>query len=706
VCGNSQAGRQFGCGGPAGIADTAVRFTTPAWSLQTTANYMAPNGGLSATSCSSVRACTAVGSYINRTGSQATLAERWDGTSWTIQTTPDPKGATGSSLSGVSCTSATACTAVGKYQTGNGMWWTLAERWDGRTWRIQATPNPGSGGALSGVSCTSATACTAVGYFNGDVALAERWDGTSWTIQITPKPSGASLDAVSCTSATACTAVGFNGQPLAERWDGRTWRIQTTPSSDNGDYLSGVSCTSAAACTAVGSDASSAVILAERWDGRRWTIQTTDDSFGVGSLSAVSCTSATACTAIGRITFCGLRCTYNGPLVESWDGTTWTEGTAPGGVLSGLSCPSASACTAVGYANGETLAERSWTIQTTPNRSGAVIADAFGGVSCTSATACIAVGSSAYGRLAERWDGTTWRLQTTPSGGGLLAGVSCTSATACTAVGYSYNSEAYLTLAEHWDGTSWTIQTIPSPDNGSSLSGVSCTSATACTAVGWSDDGQLTLAERWDGTSWTIQATPNPPVVDRLLNAVSCASATACSAVGHYVNAGPGCPPGGCQRTLAERWDGTSWTIQTTPNPTTFGDLNGVSCTSATACTAVGSASGDAGRPPTTSLAERWDGTSWTIQTTPNPVGATSVSLSGVSCASATACTAVGSYENGHGSPVPLAERWDGTSWTIQTTPTPSSGGGLNGVSCTSATACTAVGRTGSPLTLAERYSG
>jgi hypothetical protein len=66
-----------------------------------------------------------------------------------------------------------------------------------------------------------------------------------------------------------------------------------------------------------------------------------------------------------------------------------------------------------------------------------------------------------------------------------------------------------------------------------------------------------------------------------------------------------------------------------------------------------------------------------------------------VSCTSATACTAVGHYQNGAGTRVTLAERWDGTSWTIQPTPSLSPNyfyTTLSGVSCTSATACTAVG--------------
>ena len=102
--------------------------------------------------------------------------------------------------------------------------------------------------------------------------------------------------------------------------------------------------------------------------------------------------------------------------------------------------------------------------------------------------------------------------------------------------------------------------------------------------------------------------------------------------------------------TLAERWDGTSWSIQAMPGLTGDSDLGGVSCTSATACVAAGRANGGS-----TTLAEVWDGTSWSVQATPNP--GTSPTFSGVSCTLATTCTAVGNYTN-TATNSPLAERY------------------------------------------------
>jgi hypothetical protein len=213
------------------------------WSLVPSANALAPRGHLSGVSCASAGACIAVGHHKNGAGTEVALAERWDGTSWAIQTIPNPPGALTSSLSGVSCVSADVCTAVGDYVNGDGTQVTLAERWDGTGWAIQATPNPHGArhnyeSGFQGVSCVSAGRCTAVGGYTNRagtfMTLAERWNGRRWAIQTTPKPTGAhsrTLYGVSCVSAGRCTAVGayynFAGTTevtLTERWNGRSPR--------------------------------------------------------------------------------------------------------------------------------------------------------------------------------------------------------------------------------------------------------------------------------------------------------------------------------------------------------------------------------------------------------------------------------------------------------------------------------------------------
>jgi hypothetical protein len=67
-------------------------------------------------SCTSATNWTAVGYYYCASGSTVTLAEQWNGTTWTVEVTPSPAGADESPLNSVSCTAASTCTAVGEYQ--------------------------------------------------------------------------------------------------------------------------------------------------------------------------------------------------------------------------------------------------------------------------------------------------------------------------------------------------------------------------------------------------------------------------------------------------------------------------------------------------------------------------------------------------------------------------------------------------------------
>src|ERR1700722_14970729 len=133
----------------------------------------------------------------------------------------------------------------------------------------------------------------------------------------------------------------------------------------------------------------------------------------------------------------------------------------------------------------------------------------------------------------------------------------------------------------------------------------------------------------------------------------------------------------------------TGWVIQKAPRPGTAAtDLPGVSCPSATVCTAVGASAMKIGGVNTSvPLAEqRSGGSAWTIQPTPDP-GGQGGSLAAVSCTSATACTAVGSVADGHagGTIVPLAVSWDGTSWTAIDPLGSAVDSFFSAVSCTSA---------------------
>ncbi len=351
---------------------------------------------LSAVSCGSDNSCMATGGYTTSADADVTLAEHWSGHHWSVEHTPNLAHEPGSILTGVSCWSATSCSAVGSAGNENAEV-TLAEHWNGHRWRIQHTPNPAgaSSSFLTGVSCTSTTACTAIGgYINGAstraFALAERWNGHHWTMRhaVTPAGSSASLQGVSCTSARACTAVGSYAsgsffQALAERWNGRKWRVQHTanPASPE-NFLMGVSCSSARACMATGSQGTTGftIGLAMHWNGSKWTVQPSAAPAGGFDtrLPSVACWSAAACMAVGQY-FIGAD-TPQALSVLRIPGTGWSiqhapHGTAIDSVLNGVSCFSPRVCTAVGnYNGGRLLAWRwhggndgTWTIEQVPH---------------------------------------------------------------------------------------------------------------------------------------------------------------------------------------------------------------------------------------------------------------------------------------------------------------------------------------------------
>jgi hypothetical protein len=355
----------------------------------------------------------------------------------------------------------------------------------------------------------------------------------------------------------------------------------------------------------------------------------------------------------------------------------------------------AAATVAVGVP-GAALAASGWTVQPVPLPAGATIG-AMTGVSCASAADCEAV-MQVDGSIpaAEGWDGTAWTLQTVTQSENedYPQSVSCSSATNCMAAGWGSTSNSGVAWANLWNGSTWT-DSFPLRFPGSRFLGVSCPSAASCTAVGYGaiNNAGGPLAERWNGKVWKDEPVPQPSQTGLgVLNSVSCVSAADCVAVG--VVAGPQ----SANQVLAYRWDGKSWTQQTLPAPAGAinAHLSGVSCTSASNCMAVGN-SGPSGGAGTVMFAEHWNGSTWAAKDLPLPAGATGGGLASVSCVSAR-CTAAGqsfyptsSRQRGTHA---LAESFNGTSWTVQATAVPSSHKLFTGVSCAAASTCTAVGST------------
>jgi hypothetical protein len=187
-----------------------------------------------------------------------------------------------------------------------------------------------------------------------------------------------------------------------------------------------------------------------------------------------------------------------------------------------VSCSSSSACLALAindYPKGfggfaETWNGSHWTVQTVPDGQ---TADDLQGVKCRSAQWCMAVGTTASGDgyvpVADRWNGGAWTPTRPPAPAGAatsdLSAVACSGTTACTAIGQSAKGKAApALLAERWNGSAWKIQPVPAPAGGGLLLAVACPAAHACRAVG--SDKKGLFSEVWDGSSWVIRPVPVP----------------------------------------------------------------------------------------------------------------------------------------------------------------------------------------------------
>ena len=385
------------------------------------------------------------------------------------------------------------------------------------------------------------------------------------------------------------------------------------------------------------------------------------------SLSARQAAIAIAGAAALGLTLLPLFVPAGAAAAPAPSGATWTiqpspnQPGEPASQLTAVSCVKGGQCTAVGdYLTGKGVPEHQftlalertgtkWVLERTPSIKG-VGNSVLNGVSCTSASSCIAVGFTVGAKrlsppihtLAERWNGTSWAIQAMPALNDVsLAGVSCPAPAFCLAVG-SQAKGGGTPLAEVWNGKSWSQFTAPNPhaENGSAFTSVACVAASKCEVTGdfdFADVAQSVFAYSLNGTTWTAQKQVNP--VGQEINSdagVSCTSTSTCTSVGSWTNTGA--------LSLAERWNGTSWSRQGVPHPpkSVTGSLASVSCTAAAACTAVGESATNLNAFPSTTMAMTWNGTSWQLAATPNRAGTSDV-LSGVSCTTPTTCVAVGS---------------------------------------------------------------
>ncbi len=156
--------------------------------------------------------------------------------------------------------------------------------------------------------------------------------------------------------------------------------------------------------------------------------------------------------------------------------------------------------------------------------------------------------------------------------------------------------------------------------------------------------------------------------------------------------------------------EAASWSVVPSPNPGVSGNvLNSVAVVASTNVWAVGDIT--VGNGASQTLTEHWNGMTWSVVPSPSPSAFSNV-LSGVTAVSANDIWVVGSFANAHDIPQTLTEHWNGTTWSV--VPSPNAGTSttnvLNAVQADSANDVWAVGQfsaaSGFRQTLTEHWNG
>jgi hypothetical protein len=302
------------------------------WSVLTTQNVGPFANKFAAVDAFTPSDAWAVGCSFDTNANCHALTEHWDGSAWSVVSTPAVTGAVSTELLGVSGDSSTDVWAVGDFftQTNGGA---FILHWNGSAWSRVAGARGGIGG-LQAVSAISPSDAWAVGGSN----LIEHWDGHAWSVVAAPATGlhGGDLQGVTAISSTDVWAVGssfdskFRSHSVILHWDGTSWSVSPSPKTGPSSSLVGVSAASANDVWAVGQDfPSSTATLIEHWNGASWSV-VPGPNVPVSKLTGVAAVSSTDVWAVGSSTVAG------GPtgnttqtLAEQWNGTKWTVSATP-----------------------------------------------------------------------------------------------------------------------------------------------------------------------------------------------------------------------------------------------------------------------------------------------------------------------------------------------------------------------------------------
>jgi hypothetical protein len=315
-----------------------------------------------------------------------------------------------------------------------------------------------------------------------------------------------------------------------------------------------------------------------------------------------------------------------------------------------------------------------WTLVSCPSVPG--VGQGLFGVTAISSSDAWAVGD-VYNQTAgdqqtqvQHWDGTRWKIVTSPSVSKAynhLTGVSGTSSNDVWAVGYTIDDRnaTWRTLLLHWNGAQWGI--MKTAKLGTSFSAFTRVMALArddAWVVGYSGTNINfhTLAEHWDGQTWNVVPTPAPGLYDALYG-ISGTGANDLWAVGFYKTENE------IYESLTLHWDGFAWSEVDSPNTTEYNWFNGVTATRPDDAWALGYEYEDGGSAIAHPLTQHWDGTDWSVIDTPAVPDGHYTNLADAAWLSSNDVVAVGTSTDQNDHYDPLIEEWNGTVWSLASVP-------------------------------------
>src|SRR6266699_2104596 len=217
-----------------------------------------------------------------------TLIEHWNGSSWTIVSSPnpDPQQNELHSIAGVASNDLWAVGGGGDGNTSS-PFQSLIEHWNGTSWSVVSNPGLNT---LFGVTALAANNVWAVAvHTNPNVSdIVEHWNGTTWANVSAPSMNVnggfISLRGIAAVSATDIWAVGDQQNPLTnagstitEHWNGSAWSISSSFSRNS--FLTSVAAPGSADVWAVDG---SGLMQTQHWDGSAWSIIPTANPPGGG----------------------------------------------------------------------------------------------------------------------------------------------------------------------------------------------------------------------------------------------------------------------------------------------------------------------------------------------------------------------------------------------------------------------------------------